>query len=60
MLVRGGTYHLTEPLTLGPEDSGTPEAPVTYTAQSGEKVAILGSRPETGWRPVGEGIVGRS
>src|SRR5438445_13543787 len=28
--VRGGTYFLDEPLTLRPQDSGTPDAPITY------------------------------
>ncbi|HUT88526.1 MAG TPA: hypothetical protein VMY37_03465 [Thermoguttaceae bacterium] len=29
--IRGGTYGLTEPLVLEPEDSGTPQAPVSST-----------------------------
>src|SRR5665811_1201737 len=29
ILVRQGTYFLTEPLALGPEDSGTEQCPIT-------------------------------
>src|SRR5262249_12388476 len=32
VLVRGGTYVLSEPLQFGPEDSGTKEHPVVYAA----------------------------
>ncbi len=31
-----GTYRLTEPLTFTAEDSGAPEAPITYAARPGE------------------------
>ncbi len=51
VLVRGGTYFLKEPLTFGPEDSGTEKAPITYAACPGEKVFLKGSRPITGWQP---------
>src|SRR5262245_64755219 len=37
VLVRGGTYVLTETLVFGPEDSGTPQRRVVYAAYSGEK-----------------------
>ncbi len=54
VIVRGGTYYLSEPLRLGPEDSGTPGAPVVYSASPGEEVTLSGGRPITGWRR-GEG-----
>lgn len=41
--VRGGTYHLKQPLAFGPEDSGTAAAPVTYAAYSGETVVVSGA-----------------
>lgn len=44
--VRGGTYHLTEPFTLGPEDSET-----TYAAFAGEHPIISGGERITGWKP---------
>lgn len=51
VLIRGGTYHLREPLTLGPRDSGTDERSVTYAAHPGERVVLSAGRPITGWKP---------
>ena len=42
--IRGGTYHLARPFELGPEDAGTPAAPVVYSAFPGERVVISGGR----------------
>jgi len=50
--VRGGTYFLSEPLVLGPEDSGTEECPVTYAAYRKEKPIISGGRKIADWRQV--------
>src|SRR5262245_52158991 len=54
VLVRGGTYVLSEPLRFGPEDSGTKENPVVYAAYPGEKPVLSGGRAIAGWKP-GEG-----
>ena len=54
VLVRGGTYVLSEPLRFGPEDSGTKEHPVVYAAYPGEKPVLSGGRAIAGWKP-GEG-----
>src|SRR5215831_16233851 len=54
VLVRGGTYVLSEPLRFGPEDSGTKEHPVIYAAYPGEKPVLSGGRAIAGWKP-GEG-----
>src|SRR5262245_19834489 len=51
VLVRGGTYVLSEPLRLGPEDSGTREHPVVYAAYPGEKPVLSGGRAIAGWKP---------
>ncbi len=40
VVVAGGTYELSAPLILGPEDSGTPDAPTVYRAAEGEEVRI--------------------
>ena len=48
--VRGGTYHIAETITLDPEDSGTKEQPITYTAYPGEKPVLCGGRRIAGWR----------
>jgi len=58
VLVGEGTYYLTEPLVFGPEDSGSPEAPVTYAAASPGAVTISGGRRlECQWRPFRDGIM---
>lgn len=45
IFVRGGTYHLPEPLTLTPADSGC-----AYLAYPKERPVLSGGRPITGWR----------
>jgi hypothetical protein len=56
VVLRGGTYELSEPLAFGPEDSGTEKFAVTYAAAPGEKVVVSGGRKITGWKK-GEGEV---
>ncbi|MEI8123419.1 MAG: right-handed parallel beta-helix repeat-containing protein, partial [bacterium] len=46
IILRGGTYRLSEPLVLGPQHSG-----VTWMAAPGEKPVISGGVPVTGWTP---------
>ncbi len=53
VLVREGTYRIEGPFVLGPEDSGSPQAPVTYAAYPGESPVISGGRPVTGWKQDG-------
>lgn len=48
VLIHAGTYRLSQPLTFGPQDSGTEEHAVTYAAAPGEAVVISGGRPITG------------
>jgi len=50
VLLRGGTYQLTEPVIFGPEDSGSEKHAITYTAHPGEKVVLSGARRITGWK----------
>ncbi len=47
--IRGGTYWLESPLSLGPDDSGTEKAPVVYQAHANERPVFSGGRPITGW-----------
>jgi len=54
VLIRGGTYRLRKTLVFGPQDSGAPDAPITFAAYPGEKPIISGGRVVRGWRP-GEG-----
>ena len=44
VLIHRGVYRLAEPLALGPEDSGTASAPITYAAAPGEHPVISGGR----------------
>jgi hypothetical protein len=50
VLIRGGMYELAEPLTFGPEDSGTEQFAVTYRAYPGESVVVSGGRHIAGWQ----------
>ena len=52
--LRGGTYPLTATFELTREDSGVPEAPVSYAAYRKEPVRLSGgmSIPSTSFRPV--------
>ncbi len=49
VLVRGGTYYLSEPLRLGSEDSGTLDYPIAYKAFPGEQPIMSGGKVITGW-----------
>lgn len=49
--IRGGKYSLPETLTFTPEDSGTPQSPISYEAFPGERPVLCGGRAITGWQP---------
>ena len=53
ILWRGGTYELTEPVTLTPDDSGaSAQQPLVIAAFENEQPILSGGRRLTGWRPV--------
>ncbi|MDY0169870.1 MAG: right-handed parallel beta-helix repeat-containing protein [Thermoguttaceae bacterium] len=54
--VRGGDYTLSEPLVLGPQDSGTAEAPIVYKAMPGEQPVFSGGRRISGWQKDKDGL----
>lgn len=54
VFLRDGAHSITEPLVLGPEDSGTADCPVTFAAYQGEQAVIDGGRTITGWRKEGK------
>lgn len=56
VLVREGTYFLTEPLKLTSEHSGTAEGPTTIAAYPGEHPRVSGGRRITGWKQDADGL----
>jgi len=54
--LRGGMYPLTEGMVLTPEDSGTQDKSITYTAYKNEKPVISGGRQITGFKKFRDGI----
>jgi hypothetical protein len=54
VVVRAGTYRITEPLVLGPGDSGTEDAPIVYASEPGSRPIVSGGRPIGGWRREGD------
>jgi len=55
--LHAGDYERARSFVLGPEDSGTPDAPVSYRARPGEVVRLLGGRtvPAAAFEPVPAG-----
>ncbi len=50
VVIREGVYRLEEPLTFGPEDSGTKSFSITYEAAPGATVVLSGGRRISGWK----------
>ncbi|MGW8566976.1 Ig-like domain-containing protein [Isoptericola sp. NPDC055881] len=60
--LREGTYERSSSFRLGPEDSGTPDAPVTYASYPGETATLTGGKelPYDGFAPVtDQGVLDR-
>ncbi len=56
--LRQGIYYLPQPLLFTSADSGTKEAPVTYSAYKNEEVRISGGQKLTlTWQPCRDGIM---
>ncbi|MHB0998808.1 MAG: right-handed parallel beta-helix repeat-containing protein [Armatimonadota bacterium] len=55
VMVRGGTYYLSNPLTFTPADSGSGTISVVYSAYPGEAPVISGGRRITGWKKTSDG-----
>jgi parallel beta-helix repeat protein len=51
VMIRQGKYYLEEPLVLGPEDSGSPNALISYRAYPGETVTLSGGYRVANWEP---------
>jgi hypothetical protein len=52
--MHGGTYELSTPVFLRPEDSGTPESQTIVKAVLGEVPLLSGGRIVTGWKKAGK------
>ncbi len=51
--LQGGTYSLTEPVFIHPEDSGTKESPTIIQSAKGENVVLSGGVSLSGWKKAG-------
>jgi len=60
IILRGGTYPLTSPLFVRPEDSGTETSPTRIQSAQGESPVLSGGVVVTGWRLLVEEIPGLS
>ena len=56
--VRGGQYVMKEPLVLGPEDSGSAEAPIRYEGFPKEGPVLTGAVEIDGWHMAGKDVPG--
>jgi len=52
--LKGGEYHLYEPIFIRPEDSGTPGSPTLITAASDENVVLSGGVEIKNWKKKGK------
>lgn len=52
VVLEGGTYQLSRPLTFTAADSGTPDDPVSYEAAADAAPVLSGGIPVTGWKEV--------
>ncbi|MBD3182334.1 hypothetical protein GF312_08585, partial [Candidatus Poribacteria bacterium] len=56
VIIRGGDYYLDKPLMFNQQDSGDEEHSVTYKAESGQQVRIIGGTVLKDWKPYKDGI----
>ncbi len=56
VLVADGTYPMEAPLELGPEDSGTAQAPISYRAAKRAHPIFTGGIAIKGWQPGSNGL----
>ena len=58
VILRGGVYYLTDPLILTEQDSGSPGAPLRFSAYPGERVTVSGGVPlKPRWQSYRDGIM---
>jgi hypothetical protein len=56
VIIADGTYAISEPITLEPQDSGTSASPVIYEAAPGARSIVSGGRGITGWKQEQDGL----
>lgn len=56
VIVSAGLYTLTESLILTPDDSGAPDAPITYAAADGATPIFSGGAKISGFKPAPDGL----
>jgi len=52
--IQGGTYCLKETLAFTPDDSGTKDSPIVYSAWGGGRPVLSGGIRVTGWKKAGD------
>ena len=57
VLVSAGTYLVPQTFTLGPEDSGTADAPVVYASGAAGNAVLIGGRKVAGFLPYKDRIL---
>ncbi|WP_300597190.1 L-rhamnose mutarotase [Niabella sp.] len=58
ILLKGGSYHLTEPVFIRPEDSGIPAVPLVIAAAPGTKPVLSGGIWIKDWKKPAERVEG--
>jgi len=53
VMIRGGTYPITNAISFGPEDTISPTNHITYLAYPGEEPIVSGGKQITGWEANG-------
>lgn len=56
VVLRGGLYRISGPLIFRPQDSGSGENPVTFTAHKNEQPILSGGKVITGWEEGENGV----
>jgi hypothetical protein len=52
--IAGGQYEIGEAIRFEPQDSGTPQSPVSYIGDAADKPILSGGRQISGWQKQGE------
>lgn len=56
VVIRGGTYRVSEPVVFSPDDSGSADAPIIYRAHPGEEPVFTSNAPIGPWKAGDDGL----